>query len=105
MEYRSPLCFLAGVPGGYVLRMAALSLLRSQSYLGAQYRWFRTKLGAPKAFTAMAHKLARIVYRMLRYGEDYVDRGTALYEEQFRLRQTCSLQQKAAQFGFQLVEI
>ena len=85
--------------------MAALSLLRSQSYLGAQYRWFRTKLGAPKAFTAMAHKLARIVYRMLRYGEDYVDRGAALYEEQFRLRQTCSLQQKAAQFGFQLVEI
>jgi transposase len=49
------------------LRMAANSLLRSQSYLGAQYRRLRTKLGAPKAITAMAHRLARLVYRMLKW--------------------------------------
>jgi hypothetical protein len=50
------------------LRIAATTLLRSQSYLGAQYRRFRNKLGAPKAITAMAHKLAALVYRMLRWG-------------------------------------
>src|SRR6476620_11119304 len=49
-------------------RIAATTLLRSQSYLGAQFRRFRNKLGAPKAITAMAHKLAVLVYRMLRSG-------------------------------------
>ena len=52
------------------LRIAATTLLRSQSYLGAQYRRLRSKLGAPKAITAMAHKLARLVYRMLKYGQE-----------------------------------
>ena len=47
------------------LRLGASTLLRSQTYLGAQYRRLRTKLGAPKAITAMAHRLARLVYRML----------------------------------------
>jgi hypothetical protein len=56
------------------LRMAANALLRSQTYLGAQYRRLRTKLGAPKAITAMAHRLARLVYRMLKYGQRYVDK-------------------------------
>jgi transposase len=50
------------------LRIAATTLLRSQTYLGAQFRRFRGKLGAPKAITAMAHKLAVLVYRMLRWG-------------------------------------
>jgi hypothetical protein len=57
------------------LRLAATTLLRSQSYLGAQYRRLRGKLGAPKAITAMAHKLARLVYRLLRWGHAYVDKG------------------------------
>ena len=48
------------------LRLAATTLLRSQSYLGAQYRRLRGKLGAPKAITAMAHNLARLVYRLLK---------------------------------------
>jgi len=56
------------------LRLAATTLLRSQSYLGAQYRRLRARLGAPKAITAMAHKLARLVYRMLKWGHEYVDR-------------------------------
>ena len=50
------------------LRLAATTRLRSQSYLGAQYRRLRARLGAPKAITAMAHKLARLVYRMLKWG-------------------------------------
>src|SRR5205823_5486327 len=57
------------------LRLAARNLIRSRSYLGAQYRRLRTKLGARKAITAMAHRLARLVYRMLKYGQQYVDKA------------------------------
>ena len=85
------------------LRMAATTLLRSRSYLGAQYRRLRTKLGAPKAITAMAHKLARLVYRMLKYGQEYVDKGMQYYEQRYRNQQIHLLQKKAAQLGLQLV--
>lgn len=84
------------------LRLAASTLRNSDSYLGAQFRRFRSRLGAPKAMTAMAAKLARLIYRMLRYGQEYVDRGTALYEEKYRLQQIQFLQNKAAQHGFVL---
>jgi hypothetical protein len=50
------------------LRIAASTLRVSNTYLGAQFRRFRTKLGAPVAIKAMAAKLARLVYHMLRYG-------------------------------------
>jgi hypothetical protein len=63
------------------LRMAASTLIQSQSYLEAQYRRFRTRLGAPKAITAMAHKLARIRYRMLKYGQGYVAKGMDFNEQ------------------------
>jgi transposase len=56
-------------------RMAATSLWRSKTYLGAKFRRLRARLGAPKAIAAMAHMLARLVYRMLKYGEQYVDKG------------------------------
>jgi len=56
-------------------RQAASSLIRSQSYLGAQYRRLRTRLGAPKAITAMARKLACLFYRLLKQGKQYVDKG------------------------------
>jgi hypothetical protein len=69
------------------LRMAASTLIKSESYLGAQYRRFRARLGAPKAITAMAHKLARIVYRMLKYGQAYVDKGMESYEQKYRQQQ------------------
>ncbi len=65
-----------------VLRMAATTLRESDSYLGAQFRRFRTRLGPPVATKAMAAKLARLVYRMLRYGMKYVDQGAELYETQ-----------------------
>ena len=86
------------------LRQAANTLLRSRSYLGAQYRRLRTKLGAPKAVTAMAHRLARLVYRMLKYGQAYVDKGTQYYEERFRQQQIQLLRKRAAKLGLQLVE-
>jgi transposase len=87
------------------LRMAATTLLNSRSYLGAQYRRLRTKLGAPKAITAMAHKLARLVYRMLKYGQEYVDKGMQYYEDRYRSQQVELLKKKAAKLGLQIVEI
>jgi transposase len=86
------------------LRMAATTLLKSKSYLGAQYRRMRTKLGAPKAITAMAHKLARLVYRMLKYGQQYVDKGMQYYDERYRDQQIDLLKKKAATLGLQLVK-
>jgi transposase len=86
------------------LRMAANALLRSHTYLGAQYRRLRTKLGAPKAITAMAHRLARLVYRMLKYGQRYVDKGAEHYEQRYRNQQLQFLRKKVAQLGFQLTE-
>jgi transposase len=87
------------------LRQAANTLMRSRSYLGAQYRRLRTKLGAPKAITAMAHRLARLVYRMLKYGQTYVDKGTEYYEERFRQQQIQLLRKRAAKLGLQVAEI
>jgi transposase len=84
------------------LRLAARNLIRSRSYLGAQYRRLRTKLGAPKAITAMAHRLARLVYRMLKYGQQYVDKGTEYYENRYRQQQIHLLQKKAAKLGLQI---
>ena len=84
------------------LRLAARNLIRSRSYLGAQYRRLRTKLGAPKAITAMAHRLARLVYRMLKYGQQYVDKGTEYYENRYRQQQINLLQKNAAKLGLQI---
>jgi Transposase IS116/IS110/IS902 family./Transposase. len=85
------------------LRTAASTLRESESYLGAQFRRLRARLGPPKAITAMGAKLARLVYRMLKYGQQYVDKGTALYEENHRQQQIRLLTKKAAQHGFTLV--
>ena len=86
------------------LRMAASTLRLSNTYLGAQFRRFRTKLGAPVAINAMAAKLARLVYRMLRYGMKYVDQGAKIYEAQHRQRQIGQLKWNAAKLGFRVVE-
>jgi hypothetical protein len=53
------------------LRTAANALMRGRTYLGAPYRRLRTKLVAPKAITKMDHRLARLVYRMLKYVQRY----------------------------------
>ncbi len=84
------------------LRLGASTLLRSQTYLGAQYRRLRSKLGAPKAITAMAHQLARLVYRMLKYGQQYVDRGAEYYEQRNRQQQIEFVRKKAAHLGLQV---
>src|SRR5262249_55060660 len=66
------------------LRLAAWSLVRSHSYLGAYLRRQRARLGAPKAITATAHKLARIIYNLLRCGVAYMKQEEAAYAEQVR---------------------
>ena len=86
------------------LKMAASTLRLSSTYIGAQFRRLRTKLGAPVAIKAMAAKLARLVYRMLRYGMKYVDQGAEFYEPQHRQRQISHLKWKAAQLGFQIID-
>lgn len=87
------------------LRIAACTLLRSQSYLGAQYRRLRARLGPPKAITAMAHRLARLLYRMLKYGQQYVDKGSEYYEQRYRNQQILALHKRAANLGFQVIAV
>ena len=86
------------------LKLAANNLRTSQSYLGAQFRRLRARLDTPVAIKAMAAKLARLIYRMLRYGTKYLDRGALFYETQQRARQIKGLKRKAAKLGFQLVQ-
>jgi transposase len=84
------------------LRMAAQGLKHSDSWLGAYYRRQRARLGAPKAITATAHKISRIIYNMLKYKKEYVDLGSEHYETQHKKRLIKSLTKKAAILGFQL---
>lgn len=86
------------------LRMAAMTLYKSQSALGAYFRRMRARLGAPKAITATAHKLARLIYSMLKHGSEYVDVGQQYYEERYRSRIVQNLKRKARELGFDLVE-
>jgi len=65
----------------------------------------RTKLGAPIAIKAMAAKLARLVYRMLRYGMKYVGQGAAFYEAQHKQSQIKQLKWKAAKLGYRVTPI
>ncbi len=86
-----------------VLRMAAQSLGRSDCALGAFYRRMKSRLGAPKAITATAHKIAKIVYNMLKYGKQYVDIGAEYYENEYRQRVLKNLSKRASQFNMNLV--
>jgi transposase len=85
------------------LRMAAANLRNSQSALGAYYRRLCGRMDKPRAITACAHKLARLIYTLVTKGEEYVDRGQAHYEERYRQRVVKSLTKRAEQLGFQLV--
>ena len=84
------------------LKIAAQALHRSESALGAFYRRLCARMDKPKANTATAHKLARMVYFMLTRGEAYVDQGQQHYEQQQRQRSIAALKRRAAALGFQL---
>ena len=73
--------------------------------MGAFFRRLRSRLGAPKAITATAHKLARIAYNLMRYGAAYVKREESAYAEQVRERQEKQLHRRAKELGFEVKRI
>jgi transposase len=87
------------------LRMAAQTLYKSDSALGSYFRRMKARLGAGKATTATAHKLARLYYRLIKHGEAYVRQSQAEYEALQRQRTLTSLQQRARHLGLQLLDV
>jgi len=85
------------------LRLAAYGLQNSHSALGAFLRRKKAHLGAPKAITATAHKLARLVYTMLKNGSQYVELGQEECERRYRDRLICNLKRKARALGYDLL--
>ena len=105
------LCPGTKVSGGKVLssatkrcaNRAAQALRKSQCALGAYHRRLCARMDRPKAITATAHKLARLVYFMLTKGQAYADAGQQYYEDCYRERVVQSLTKRAHTLGFQLV--
>ena len=87
------------------MRLAAWALVRSTSYLGAYLRRQRARLGCPKAITATAHKLARIVYHLMRGGVGYLKQTEAAYAEQVRARLEKQLVRRAKELGYEVKKI
>ncbi len=87
------------------LKMAAMSLSRNGSALGAFYRRLCARMDKPRANTAVAHKLARMIYFMITRGEDFVDHGQQQYEDQQRQRSIAALKRRAAELGFQVAPV
>jgi transposase len=85
------------------LRMAALSLRHSPSALGAYYRSLARRLGGDVAVFATARKLATLIYRLLRWGQPYVDEGAEAFEKRYQQQRLRSLIAKAKELGYQLV--
>jgi transposase len=84
-------------------RMAANSLYRSQTALGAFYRRIKARTGGQQAVTATAHKIARIYYAMLTKGTTYIELGQQAYEQRYKQRRLDHLNNQAKSLGFQLV--
>lgn len=87
------------------LRVAGQSLLKSQSELGAFGRALRARIGAEKAITAVAAKLAQRIYLSLKNGRAYEDRGASYHDQQHHDRNLASLHKRARRLGMQLVPL
>ncbi len=90
---------------GAALRMAALSLRHSQTALGAYYRRVARRTGADVAVFATARKLAQLIYRLLRWGQPYVDEGAAAYERRYHQARVKRLATTAKDLGYKLVSV
>jgi transposase len=90
-------------PLSVALRLAARTLRNSHSALGANFRRLSARIGMPKAITAMARKLAALVYRMLKYGTQYVDKGMQHYEIKYQETKVQYLRTQAAKLGMMLL--
>lgn len=86
------------------MRLAASTLYRSSTALGAYLRRLKSRLGPAKAITATAHKIAKIIYNMLRYSVGYREAGQDYYEKQYQNRIIKNLKKRAEALGFNLVE-
>jgi transposase len=87
-----------------VLRMVAVNVGKTQTALGAFYRRLAARVGKARAVTATARKLAVLFYNARRFGLAYVDPGVQYYESRYRERVVESLQRRARQMGFTLIE-
>lgn len=85
-------------------RMAAYAAGKSHTALGAYYRRLKSRLGAPKAITATARKLACLCYRLLRFGNAYIEQGIDYYETRYKERVIKNLTNRAKELGYKLVE-
>lgn len=84
---------------------AAASVARSDCAFGAFYRRLRARIGPAQAQVATAHKIARVVYHMLKFKVEYQQMSAQEYEQQFREREIRHLRRKAARFGFSLTPV
>jgi len=91
--------------GAVALRLAAGSVHHSQSAFGAFFRRLRARLGAPKAITATAHKLARLIYSLLKHGTASVQQGMEEYEAHYRNRKVKGMARQAKALGSTLVPL
>jgi transposase len=85
------------------LRMAAVSVAETDTWLGSFHRRMRARLGPAAAITATAHKIAIMVYHLLKTREPFVDRDLAVYEERVHRDRVARLRRQAARMGFALV--
>ena len=88
-----------------LLRTLAVNLGRSDTWLGSFHRRMRARLGPAAAATATAHKLACIIYRLLKTREPYRDVNRMVYEQKIRRHRLTKLRAQAEELGFQIVEI
>ena len=86
------------------LRMAALSLRNSETALGAYYRKIARRIGGDVAVFATARKLATLIYRLLRWGQQYVDEGAEAFEKRYQEIRIRSLKAKAKELGYELIQ-
>jgi hypothetical protein len=86
------------------LRISANTLYRSECAFGAYLRRMKGRLGSPKAITALAHKLGKLIYMMLKYGHEFVEKGVQFYEKMYQDRRLANLKKKATELGFELVQ-
>src|SRR4029450_9086973 len=85
-----------------LLRLAATTVGRTETALGAFYRRLSARIGKAKAVTATARKIAVLFYNAVRHGMDYADPGASYYEERYRQRVLTNLQRRAKAFGYVL---
>jgi transposase len=88
-----------------LLRLAAVTVGRTNTALGAFYRRLSARIGKAKAVTATARKIAVLFYNAVRHGMDYIDPGASFYETRYRKRVIDNLHRRAKAFGFVLQSV